>query len=325
MARNGMLSVVLGAMLGVTAVYAHDDLEMKMVRFEPSVQVLALEQGGLTVQKPGKSPEAGVCYKAYPYGTQFTLDEGVKCRLRFNDLSFAVVKGPAVVKPMASDMFQKVVLDVSRGDVNLSVDQRAQAGQFTVLTPMGSFTSIQGTAKLHVGEITGGTIEDDDFAFRTLSGTAVFGGLHYKMADMTQANAFLSADAETQTASGKVFRDTRLEGTSGSVATALSMGGDKTIDFALTPGAVVKITRAKNPGSDNWVVSVLTLYADGKAKNYFCYVENRGDEYATGDLLGELLPEEEEGDGEDTEETEDEASDTSADDSMDDFGDDEMF
>ena len=142
MARNGMLSIALGVMLGATAVYAQDDLEMQMVRFEPSVQVLALEQGGLTVEKPGKAAEAAVCYKAYPYGSTFTVAEGVKCRLRFSDLSFAVVTGPAVVKPMAADMFRKVILDVTRGDFNLSVDQRAQAGQFTVLTPMWISTSM---------------------------------------------------------------------------------------------------------------------------------------------------------------------------------------
>ena len=324
MARNGMLSIALGVMLGATAVYAQDDLEMKMVRFEPSVQVLALEQGGLTVEKPGKAAEAAVCYKAYPYGSTFTVADGVKCRLRFSDLSFAVVTGPAVVKPMAADMFRKVILDVTRGDFNLSVDQRAQAGQFTVLTPMGSFTSIQGTAKLYVGgDVAGGTIDDGDFSFRTLSGTAVFGGLHYKMANMTQANAFLSGDAQKMTIDGKVFRDTRLEGVSGGVTTAIPMGGDKAIDFALTPGAVVKITRAKNPGSDNWVVSVLTLYADGKAKNYFCYVENRSEEYATGDLLGEVLPEDEESDDEESD-AEDEDAEMSGDDSGD-FGEDELY
>lgn len=324
MARNGMLSIALGVMLGATAVYAQDDLEMQKVRFEPSVQVLALEQRGVTVQKPGKAAEAAVCYKAYPYGSTFTVAEGVKCRLRFSDLSFAVVTGPAVLKPMSAELFQKVILDVQRGDLDLSVDQRAQAGQFTVLTPMGSFTSIQGTAKLYVGEIEGGTIEEGDFSFRTLSGTAVFGGLHYKMANMTQANAFFSGDVQKITTDGKVFRDTRLEGVSGGVTTALPTGGDKAIDFALTPGAVVKITRAKNPGSDNWVVSVLTLYADGKAKNYFCYVENRGEEYATGDLLGELLPEDEEEEGGEAEGADGEDAEMSGDDSGD-FGEDELY
>ena len=310
MARNGMLSIALGVMLGATAVYAQDDLEMQKVRFEPSVQVLALEQRGVTVQKPGKAAEAAVCYKAYPYGSTFTVAEGVKCRLRFSDLSFAVVTGPAVLKPMSAELFQKVILDVQRGDLDLSVDQRAQAGQFTVLTQMGSFTSIQGTAKLYVGEIEGGTIEEGDFSFRTLSGTAVFGGLHYKMANMTQANAFLSGDVQKTTVDG--------------VTTALPTGGDKAIDFALTPGAVVKITRAKNPGSDNWVVSVLTLYADGKAKNYFCYVENRGEEYATGDLLGELLPEDEEEEDGEAEDADGEDAEMSGDDSGD-FGEDELY
>ena len=325
MVRNTMLATVLGVMLGATVVYAQDVVEEQMVRFEPAVQVIGLENGGLTVLKPGeKIATPGVSYKAYPYGSAFEVAAGVKCRLRFSDLTYAVVRGPAKLTPVASDMFRKVVLDVAYGDVNFSVDKRAQAGQFTVVTPMGSFTSLQGTSRLHVGKITSEVVGEDDFSFRTLSGTAVFGGLHYKMAGMTQANAFVSGDEIKETASGKVFRDTCIEGVSGEVATEIPMGADKKIDFSLTPGAVVKITRAKQPGSNNWVVSVLTLFANGAAQNYFCYVEGRSAEYATGDLLSEVLPEEDE-DGEGEGEEADDSDSSDASDGLDDFGDEELL
>lgn len=328
MVRNTMLATMLGVALGATAVYAQDLMEEKMVRFEPSVQVIGLENGGLSVTKPGEMiPTPGVSYKAYPYGSIFEVGDGVKCRLRFSDLTYAVVKGPAKLTPIASDLFSKVVLDVARGDVNLSVDTRAQPGQFTVVTPMGSFTSLQGTSRLHVGDISNAEVDENDFSFRTLSGTAVFGGLHYKMGNMTQANAFFSGDATSVTSNGKIFRDTQIEGVSGEVVTELPMGAENKIDFSLTPGSVVKITRAKHPGSNNWVVSVLTLFANGVAQNYFCYVEGRGAEYATGDLVGEVLPEEteeelgEEG-GEDDLFGDDESDDMGGGDSLDDFGDD---
>ena len=332
MARNATWMMALGVMLGAVAVYAQEELELPKVRFEPSVQVLELEQGGLTVVKPDGTVEPGRCYKAYPYKTAFTVEPGVKLRLRFSDLTYAEVTGPAKVTPMAAEMFQKVTLDVQQGAIDFSVDTRAEAGQFTVLTPMGSFASLQGTSQLYVGAIESGKVGENDFAFRTLSGSAVFCGLHNKMGGMTQANAFVSDDTCKQIAvkglgSTRIqSRDTRLEGVSGEVKTALPMGeiaGEpQQLDFALTPGAVVKITRAKHPASDHWVVSVLTLYANGKAQNYFCYVEGRGEGYATGDLIGEVLPEDAEEDGEDAD-GEGEAG--ASDDASEDYGDDELL
>lgn len=325
MVRNMMLATVFGVLLSATAVYAQDAGDEKAIRFEPSVQVLGLENGGLTVLKPGATaPANAIPYKAYPYGSKFVLADGVKCRLRFSDLSYAIVKGPAKFMPTSADTYQKVALDVECGEVNFSIDDRAQQGQFSVITPMGSFTSLKGVSRLYVGKISNeGEIDEDDFSFRVMSGSAVFSGLHYAMNDMSQANAFRSADASVTTAAGKEFRDTRIVGVSGEVKTALPMGGDAMSDLSVNPGTVVKITRARQPGSNNWVVSVLTLYANGLAQNYFCYVEGRGQEYATGELVGELLPEEEEDEGE---EDGDEDTDAEAlDDDMSDFGDDELL
>ncbi len=327
MVRNMMLATVFGVLLSATAVYAQDAGEEKAIRFEPSVQILGLENGGLTVLKPGaEAPVNAIPYKAYPYGSKFVLADGVKCRLRFSDLSYAIVKGPAKFMPTATDAYQKVALDVEKGDVNFSIDDRALQGQFTVITPMGSFTSLKGGSRLRVGEISEeGEIDDDDFSFRVMSGSAVFSGLHYAMNDMSQANAFRSADSVVTTATGKEFRDTRIVGVSGEVKTALPMGGEAMSDLSVNPGTIVKITRARQPGSNNWVVSVLTLYANGLAQNYFCYVEGRSQEYATGELVGELLPEEdEEGDGEEGEDGEDVDADASGE-GMDDFGDDELL
>lgn len=322
MVRNTMLATVFGVLLSTTAIYAQDLGEEKAIRFEPSVQVLGLENGGMTITKPGETtPIAAVSYKAYPYNSVFTLNPGVKCRLRFSDLSYVIVTGPAKVTPVASDVFKKIVLNVERGDFEISVDERAQAGQFSVVTPMGSFTSLKGTSQLYVGDLTKGTIEEDDFTFRTMSGSAVFGGMHYAMKDMPQANAFRTTETAMKTAKGKEFRDTRLVGVSGEVKTTLPMGGDSVVDLGVSPGTIVKITRARQPGSDNWVVSVLTLFANGVAQNYFCYVEGRSAEYATGELLAEVLPEDEEAEDGDEEDLDGESDE----DGMDDLGDDELY
>jgi hypothetical protein len=322
MVRNMMFATMLGVMLGATAVYAQD-AEEKLVRFEPSVQVIGLENGGLKVLKPGKTvAEDGISYKAYPYGTVFEVADGVKCRIRFSDLTNAVVRGPAKVTPLSKDLFHKVVLKVDQGDVNLSVDQRAAPEQFTIDTPMGMFTSIQGLVRLHIGDIADGEIDENDFSFRAMSGKAVFVGKHYSMANMTTANAFTSGDTTVSASNGKIFHDTRLTGVSAEVMTSLKAGGENNVDFGLAPGSTIKITRAKDSQTGNWVVSVLTLYADGKAKNYFCYVDGRSSEYATGDLLNEVLPEdEEEGEGEEAEEEEDSVLNA---DGLDDFGDEEL-
>lgn len=280
-----MMVAALGSLLGAGVVYAQEAPEAKPARFDAMVRVMDLERGTLTATKPGQPAEKVLSYKAYPYGTIFEADAQAKFRVMFSDLSYAVVKGPARFIPRASDEWRKVALEVTRGDVNLSIEQRAQPGQFTLVTPLGTFTSLQGMSKLHVGDVAKRTVTEEDFSFRTLSGNAVYEGLHYKMTGMTQANAFVSADAKEMLA-------TTLTGKLGEVKMDIPSGDGKATAFSLTPGATVKITRAKAKGSDNWVVSVLTLYANGEAKNYFCYVENRGADYATGELIAEVLPEE---------------------------------
>ncbi len=285
--------------------YAQEEAEAKPVRFNAMVRVMDLEHGTLMVTKPGQAAEPALAYKAYPYGSTFEAKDGVKFRLIFSDLTYALVKGPAKFVPRATDEWRKVAIDVTRGDLNFSIEQRALPGQFTLVTPLGTFTSLQGMSKLHMGEILPGKdVTEEEFSFRTLSGSAVYEGLHYKMAGMTQANAFSSADSST-------LYSSNITGKLGEVKMALPSGNGTTTDFSLTPGATVKITRAKPKGSNNWVVSVLTLYANGEAKNYFCYVENRGEGYATGELIAEVLPAEENA------ETEDSAEDVASDDAED--------
>lgn len=285
MMRNAMMAVALSSLLGAGVVCAQDAQEPKPTRFDAMVRVMDLEHGTVTVTKPGQVAEKAVSYKAYPYGTRFEVSDGAKFRMMFSDFTYAVIKGPAVFVPRASDEWRKIAVEVTRGDMNFFVEQHAQPGQFTLVTPLGTFTSLQGMSKLHVGDVAKGTVTEEDFSFRTLSGNAVYEGLHYKMTGMTQANAFVSADA-------KGMVSTELTGKLGEVKMEIPAGNGKATDFSLTPGATVKITRAKPKGSDNWVVSVLTLYANGEAKNYFCYVENRGEGYATGELIAEVLPEE---------------------------------
>lgn len=298
MVRKIVGMMMLGMALCASVVYAQDEAETaKKVRFDALVKVMEL-QGSLQVTLPGATEAIpAISYKAYPYGTVFTATDKTRFRVIFSDLSYIVVQGPVTFIPRASDLWQKVSVDVQRGDFNIAVDQRAQPEQFEIVTPLGSFSSLCGMSKLHVGDIAKGTVTKEDFSFRVLSGEATFDGLHYTMSGMTQANAFVSADVD-----GLYFSD--VTGRSGEVKMDLPSGDGKNTPFSLTPGATVKITRAKAPASDNWVVSVLTLYANGEAKNYFCYVENRGEGFSTGELIAEVLPEEEDLEAEDGEDLE---------------------
>ena len=287
MVRNAMLTMLLGALaLGAAPLAAQEAPEAKPLRFDPMVRVMDVSEGGaIQVTLPGgKAPVKAVPYKAYPYGSRFEVAPGTTFRAVFSSLTYAVIRGPAVFVPRAADQWRKVMLDAQKGDYNLRVDERTLPGQFELVTPLGTFTDMHGMAKLHLGEIGAGPVSEGNFSFRTLAGNAVFNGLHYTMGGMTQANAFSSADTQglqTSTVTGRL----------GEVKMELPSGNGQTTPFSLTPGASVQITRAKAAGSDNWVVSVLTLYANGQAKNYFCYVENRGEGYSTGELIAEVLPE----------------------------------
>ncbi len=289
MVRNAMFTLAFGALaLTATTAFAQDpEGEPKPLRFDPMVKVMGLEAtGGLKVTPPGATEAVdAVAYKAYPYGSAFEAAPGVQFRVLFSNLTYAVVRGPARFVPRAADAWRKVTLDATLGDYNLRVDERALPGQFTLKTPLGAFTSMSGMAKLHLGDIKANApVDEEDFAFRTLSGSAVFQGLHYTMSGMTQANAFSTVDAAN-------LQTSEVTGRLGEVKMDLPSGNGATTPFSLTPGAQVKITRAKAAGSDRWVVSVLTLYANGQAKNYFCYVEGRGEGYSTGELIAEVLPE----------------------------------
>lgn len=311
MVRNAMLTMLLGALtLGASPLAAQEAPEAKPLRFDPMVRVMDVSAGGtITVTPPGEgsAPTKAIPYKAYPYGSRFEVAEGTTFRAIFSNLTYVVIRGPAIFTPRAADQWRKVMLDAQKGDYNLRVDERALPGQFELITPLGTFTDMHGMAKLHLGDIgKEKTVTKDDFSFRTLAGDAVFKGLHYTMSGMTQANAFSSADSQglqTSTVTGRL----------GEVKMEIPSGNGQATPFSLTPGASVQITRAKAEGSDNWVVSVLTLYANGQAKNYFCYVENRGEGYSTGELIAEVLPQDVEGeDGEEGAEGGDAAEDGAA-------------
>lgn len=287
MVRKIVKLMMLGMVVCASVLYAQDETgEAKKVQFDALVKVLEL-QGNLLAKLPNAQEAIPAkSYKAYPYGTVFTATEKTRFRLIFSDLTYMVVQGPLIFTPRASEKWQKVSVEVQRGDFNVAVDMRTQPEQFEIVTPLGTFTSLNGMSKLHVGDIVKGEVTEEDFSFRVLSGDASFKGLHYSMSGMTQANAFVSADVEG-------FYASDVTGRSGEVKMDIPSGDGKAMNFSLTPGSTVKITRAKAKGSNNWVVSVLTLYANGEAKNYFCYVENRGEGFYTGELIAEVLPEEE--------------------------------
>ncbi len=294
MKRMMSLLVVLGVAMGV---YAQDEEAAKPERFDALVRVMNLSSPtGMTVARAEGEATPVVAFKAYPYGSTFTLDADVTCRVYFSDMTYVAVRGPAIFTPETTDKWQKVNVKVVRGDYNFSLHSRVLPDQFTVTTPVGAFGSMQGRSKLHVGDIAAGVITSDDFSFRVLSGSAVFKGLHYSMSGMTEANAFVSSNAEDESS-------TIITGRVAEVKMDLPTSGDgKNVPFSLTPGVTVKVVRAKAPGSNNWTVSVLTLHANGEAQNYFCYVENRGEGYYTGELVAEILPPEEEGETEEGEE-----------------------
>ncbi len=301
MIRRVMVLVALGAMLSAGTVYAQEEgEEVELVTYDPMVRVMDLpcantaEAGCVMAHLPNaNAPIAAIENKAYPYGTTFTVAPKVTLRVTFSETVFMTVRGPAVFTPKASDSWTKVAVEVQKGDFNFATGKRITADQFSITTPLGTFGSVQGLARLHVGEIADGTVAKDDFSFRLLEGSAVFKGLHYSMDALSKADTFRSIDAEGMTQS-------QIFGEVGEVEMNLMMSGDgKNLPFALTPGATVKITREKAPGSDNWTVAVLTLYANGEAQNYFCYVENRGEGFYTGELIAEIF---ESGDEEEEEE-----------------------
>ena len=319
MMRYGMLIATLGLMLGVGTAYAQDDgfgdfadtaapaasaenataedgsSESKAIRFEPMVYVSNLS--GVEAGKPDSfftvldregRKFSGSPYKAYPYSSTFELSRGAVIRLQFAPMTYGTVRGPACIKfGHEGNDWRKVSMTLSRGDLKLAVDTKAKEGQFTLITPIGSFTSLAGMFRVHVGDIADGKISDDDFGFRVLSGKAGFSGLHYSMPELNTANQFVSAE-------GKHGDDSRMTGKVGEMKVRFpSADKAKPVELALSPGAVVKIGREKAPYSDNWVVSVLALYANGEAMNYFCFVDNReGRSFHTGELIAELLPEE---------------------------------
>ena len=404
MVRKMMTVWFLGAVLGVGVAVAQEPTEAqkKPLRFDAMVKVsgfLDSAPEGVQVQKPGeKEAQAVIPGKAYPYGSRFTVSSGTKFRLSFADLTYVICRGPATFVPQAEDEWRKVSLNAERGDFNFSVDDRALDGQFQAVTPLGTFASMKGRSRLHVGVIqdpkawkqdaTQAKVQED-FAFRILSGSAVFKGLHYTMTDLSQANAFTTSDAAGMVASMKgrsrlhvgviqdpkawkqdatqakvqedfafrilsgsaVFKGlhytmtdlsqanafttsdaagmvaTDVTGKTGEVKMELPTGAGKSTPFSLTPGATVKVMRAKARASDNWVVSVLTLYANGEAQNYFCYVENRGDGFRTGELIAEVNPaDEEEATSEDAGEAEAEGeSGSGAMDDLNDFDDGELL
>lgn len=291
MVRKPMMLVALSVLLGAQMVYAQEAGEAKLVRFEALAKVSesAGDCANVTVLKPGAEEAVPlVPYKAYPYGTVFTVAEGAKMRLNFEPFTYVVVRGPAKFSPKSNEDWTAVTVAADYGEFNIAVDDRVQPGQFQVVTPLGTFGALVGRSKLRMDQVAPGVeLTDENFSFRLLSGTASFQGKHFAAAELGQTNAFSATEATAGL--------TEVTGRVGEVKLDLPSGAGKTTTFPLQPGSTVKITRAKARASDNWTVSVLTLYNNGKAKNYFAYVENRGDGFRTGELFDEVFAEEEEG------------------------------
>lgn len=312
-----VLPLLATAFLAVGTVYAQDAVPaVKPVRFAPLVRVMDLESGTVTVKPESGEPFAAVTYKAYPFGSTFDVSAGTVCKFYFTDASYISVRGPARFRADQSDEWRKVTLTADYGDINIYVERSVEGDQFAVATPLGTFGRIVGLCRLHLEPVAAdGRIAPGGLVFRAQSGTAV-----YSVPGVTtQPMANGSAMAVEGTPS-----DLTLVGVSSEVKADIQAGAGNVTPFSLTPGARIRVKREKPAGSDNHAISVLTLYANGQAQNYFCFVENRsGDVFVTGEILEQMLasadPEAEE--AEDKEDAQAASEEDALADAMNEFGD----
>ncbi len=225
MVRKPMMLLALGLVLGAPVVYAQE-AEAKPVRFEALVKVgelaVAGEGAGVMVLKPGAEAAVPVVpYKAYPYGTVFTVTEGTKVRVNFEPFTYVAVRGPAKFCPKSNDDWSAVTVAVDYGECNVAVDDRVLPGQFQVVTPLGTFASLVGRSRLRMDQVApGAELSDENFSFRLLSGTASFQGKHFSAPELTQTNAFIGAETSDAL--------TEVTGRVGEVKLDLPSGAGKT-------------------------------------------------------------------------------------------------
>lgn len=317
MRKSRVLPLLATAALAAGTVFAQDVAPVvKPVRFAPMVRVMDLESGTVLVMSEGKEPTEAVTYRAYPYGSTFDVAAGIVCKFYFTDASYISVRGPARFRAEQADEWRQVILTVDYGDINIYVERSVEGNQFVVKTPLGTFERIVGLCRLHLEAVSAdGSIAPGGLVFRAQSGSAVCTAPGVTTQPMANGSAFSIEGSPN---------DFCLVGVSSEVKADIQAGGDTVTPFSLTPGARIRVKREKPAGSDNHAISVLTLYANGQAQNYFCFVENRtGDLYVTGDILEKMLasanPEEDEKENEEEAKT---ASEQEAlDDAMNEFGD----
>ncbi len=312
------------AFVATSALHAQDEMiavqEPRPVRFDPLVRVMDYNKstGMVSVYPAGATtPEQAQTFKGYPYGTVMEVGEGVRCKFFFKDTTYMVVRGPARFTPKQTNDWNNVNLAVDYGEINLFVERQVEPNQFTITTPLGTFEDVRGLCKLRIAKLSEihPHYVNDDFYFLAQVGSARFVGHNIATQPLANSTAFY-IEGGTEAA-------TTLVGAAGEVKLDLPAGNGNTTPFSLTPGARAKITREKPAGSKNWVVSVLTLYANGQAQDYFCYVENReGNAFATGQILSQMLAPEESDEAKDAEKDSAAAPEESYDEEMSDFGDD---
>ncbi len=323
MKMPAILPLFLVASMFTVTSYAQDEFtlpaveEARVARFDPMVRVMDYEAqtGRISVAVPDMAPVQAESYKAYPYGSTFDVAPGVRCKLFFRGTTYVAVRGPAKITALQENDWSRVTLDVAYGDMNIFVDRQVQDKQFSIKTPLGSLEDVHGLCKLRMEKPTDGLFKGKDFNFLAQAGSARFVAQSVTTQPLANSSGFYVEGGKPESMT--------MVGAAGEVKLDFPAGNGATTTFSLTPGASAKITRAQPMGSKNWVVSVLTLHANGQAKDYFCYVENRdGKHFATGQILEQMLASEDDKESEETEDKTAAAPEETYDDEMSDFGDD---
>ncbi len=274
-----------------------------------------------------------VANKAYPYGTEINVPKKTRCRVELSRTPAAYIivnaeESDATFTVRTKESFSALEIDVTKGNYAIYVSNGFTKDQVVLKTPIGAFDELVGHFFLNIETID---IQDkgdklvsmgNNSYFTANTGTARYVGLHHSVPAVPVTTSFKAASTSSK-------REEELLGTNGTMDLALPVNGaGETTTFQLSEGATVFFTREKPFGCENWVVSFLTRYGNGQAKDFYCYVEGRAEPaFAVGNqikppkaVVAEATEEGEAAEGEGAEEEVAEEKDEMAFDDFDDLG-----
>ncbi len=300
--NTSMINFSLAALLAVatcvpTLAFAQDVAKTEEAapvkrRFDAHVMLREWEGGACTVQLPGQTTTiAARNYKAYPYGTRITLtndgdNKARSLKLYFSSSDYVQLVGEGSVTLVNEPGTYRAGIVLNRGTLQVTLDPSIPQDLFYVNTASGNFTSIAGGAKIVVSPTMSKSKERTpavNLSVELSNGEAKFQGQNFFIPKMIIGQGFTCATYADNT-------ETHLEGGSSDFLVNLDNGSDTPTKFAFGAGGLVKFSRRKAK-SGRWVVSVLTISGGGTAKNFFSYVDGNP-AIRTGELIGEVLPEE---------------------------------